>query len=533
MIFDHLLDSATAASFEVPWLLVELGPVGDYGEREFKRLHPFRRGDERLAGENARRIAAIAAQLEPGRIEAIRDALRATPDIGAALARASMDDVLDDPALLELLRFCDAYKTLDALVIGVAEFGWENLAAVGELAAALERGRAGSVGFYLDDRFDRALASARNAARDAQAGYEAARGRLSAGVATALSREQLDEEFIVMRADVRGALPVGVRVLREAPTYFLCALELDDSTLDVLRRRDAAAEAAAAAEHGVRATLSGIVRERAAALQRAAEQFGRTDVLAAQVRFTQRYRCVAPEIVDEPTVEFEAGRFLALEDELRREGRAYAPISVSLHGVAVLTGPNMGGKSVALRTCGTIALCGAFGLPVPAVRARVGLFERIAWLGVGGDDRLGGLLSSFAKEVVRLRDILGLTQRRTLVLVDEFARTTTPHEGRALLIAVIERLRSSQTCALIATHLSGVAKAAGVSHFAVRGLRDVPARAAGASLEASLAALAASMDYTLTHVVNESVGSADALALAALLGLDDELIQSAYDALKE
>jgi DNA mismatch repair ATPase MutS len=533
MILDRLVDPATAASLELPWLFGELNPVSDYGERAFERLHPFGCGEERLAGESARRIATIAASVEPGRIEAIRDALRATPDIGAALARASMGDVLDDPALLELLRFCDACKTLDALLIGVAEFAWENQAAVGELAVALERGRAGSVGFYLDDRFDPTLAAARNAARAAQAGYQAARGRLSAGVATALSREQLDEEFIVMRADLAGALPVGVRVLREAPTYFLCALELDDATVEVLRRRDAAAEVAAATEHSVRAALSATVRERAAALQRATQQFGRTDLLAAQVRFTQRYQCIAPEIVDEPTVEFEAGRFLALEDELAREGRAYAPISVTLHGVAVLTGPNMGGKSVALRTCGTIALCAAFGLPVPATRARVGLFERIAWLGVGGDDRLGGLLSSFAKEVVRLRDILGLTQRRTLVLVDEFARTTTPHEGRALLIAVIERLRSSQTCALIATHLSGVAKAAGVSHFAVRGLRDVPARAAGASLEASLATLAASMDYTLIHVVDQSVGSADALALAALLGLDDELIQSAYDALKE
>ncbi len=218
--------------------------------------------------------------------------------------------------------------------------------------------------------------------------------------------------------------------------------------------------------------------------------------------------------------------------ELEREGRAFTPLSVELNDVAVLTGPNMGGKSVVLRTSGFVAVCAAFGLPVPADAATCGIFDDIAWLGVGIDGETGGLLSSFAREVVRLRELLERERNRRFVLLDEFARTTTPAEGRALLVAVIERLRNLKTVGIAATHLAGVATAAGVKHFAVRGLRGIPEKPATNDLSAALATLGASMDYTIEEVEDESGKRSDAIALAALLGLDDELVASAYEQLQ-
>ena len=105
-----------------------------------------------------------------------------------------------------------------------------------------------------------------------------------------------------------------------------------------------------------------------------------------------------------------------------------------------------------------------------------------------------------------------------LVLLDEFARTTTPREGRALLVAVIERLREMHACALAATHLSGVTKATGARHYAVRGLRGIPRAPATDDLAQALETLAASMDYTLEEVRGERQQGADAIALASLLG---------------
>jgi len=359
------------------------------------------------------------------------------------------------------------------------------------------------------------------------------RGRRVAAIAQALGREISGTEFIVMRADLDGALPAGIRVVREAPTYVLCEIDADEATLAALGRREDAAAAVAAAEERVRAALGDVVRMHAAALDASTANFGSNDVAIAAARFTQQHRCVVAEIVASPAISFEDGVYSPLAHELERQGRAFTPITVSLADAAVLSGPNMGGKSVALRTCGFIALCAALGLPVPAKRARVALFGEIAWLGAGTDGDGGGLLSSFAREVVRLRDALERDNAPALALLDEFARTTTPREGRAIVIAVIAALRNRGALAFAATHLSGIAEGARVRHFAVRGLRGIPERPATDDLNAALETLAASMDYTIEEVGENGERRSDAIALASLLGLDEALVGDAYAALEE
>jgi len=526
-----LLDDATARALEFPWLREQLAPASDYGQRIFAELVPFRPGEESLASGRASQISKLSAALQLSQFDTLREVFRNVPDAAMAIARASMGDTLSDANFLELQRFFDACERVDA--IGVPA-GLQPTAdeAVSACARAIELGRAGKFGFYLDDRFDETLARARGGFERAQAEYDAVRGRAAARVAELLDREIAGNEFIVMRSDLKGTLPQGVRVVREAPTYFLCELDADEATLAALQRRDEAATTVAEAEEAVRARLSHVIRSYAAALDLAARRFGESDVMVAAARFSKTFDCVAPAYSSEKLqVVYDGGRFLPLAVELERDGRAFTAVSISLDDIAVLTGPNMGGKSVVLRTSGFIAVCAAFGVPVPAVSASVGLFDEITWLGVGADEDFGGLLSSFAREVLRFRDMLGRTRERRFVLMDEFARTTTPREGRALLIAVIERLRLLRAVGLSATHLAGIAPAAAVRHFAVRGLRGIPEKPATSDLSAALATLAASMDYTIEEIEDESERRSDAIALAALLGLDSELIASAYDEL--
>jgi hypothetical protein len=531
-----LLDDVSAQSLDLEWLLHEIEPVSEYGRREIAATpRLFVRGHEREAQRRAESIAAIARKLDASRVGAIHDIVRSAPDALGAIVRAAMGDVLTDADFLEVLRFCDAFARARTLTAEAPSLGARGIEDVETVTAALEPGRAGTSGFYLHEKFDATLGRSRDTARKAQAEYDAVRGRTVERVAGALGRDDLGggNEFIIMRADMLDALPAGVRVVRDAPTYILCELDLDDPSRDALRRREAAASAVGVAEEVVRAGLSNTIRAHAEGLERAAVWFGELDAAVAAVHFSQTYSCAPAEIVDEPIVSFADGRFLPLAAELSREARAYTPIALDLTGVAVLTGPNMGGKSVALRTCGLVALCAALGLPVPATSARVGLFDRIAWLGIGLESEPGGLLSSFAKEVVGLRDVLARDDERALVLIDEFARTTTPHEGRALLVALVERLRARDACALVATHLAGVSQSSRARHFAVRGLRGIPEKPPTDDLAQALRALAASMDYTLAEVTGDGETHADAIALASLLGLDDAFIASAYKALTD
>ena len=121
-----------------------------------------------------------------------------------------------------------------------------------------------------------------------------------------------------MRTDLPATLPPGVRVLREAATYVLCALEFDEATQAALQRRDAAADAVAAAEEAVRVHLSGIVRSHAAGLDAAATALGELDVLVAAARFTSSYGCTVAHIVAEPALAFTSGRFLPLARNSKR-----------------------------------------------------------------------------------------------------------------------------------------------------------------------------------------------------------------------
>jgi DNA mismatch repair ATPase MutS len=443
-----------------------------------------------------------------------------------------MGDDLSDANLLELQRFFDACIRFDSLASGVEALPRTATDAVVECARRLELGRAGKFGFYLADGFDPALGRARAALAQGQAEYDAVRGRATAEIARRLGREVEGDEFIIMRADLNGALPAGVRVVREAPTYLLCEIEETEATLAAMERRDVLATAAADAEESARRMLTDVVRSQAAALNAASDAFGEADVLVAAARFAQTNGCAVARVVPNAMLQFTDGCFIPLALELEKEGRQFTKISIAINDVAVLTGPNMGGKSVCLRTCGFIAICAAFGLPVPASNATVSLFSEISWLGVGADDEPGGLLSSFAREVVRLRDVLERDRRPLFVLLDEFARTTTPREGKALLVAVLKRLQAMGARGLSATHLAGIATAAGVRHFAVRGLRGIPERPATSDLHQALETLAASMDYTIEEVTDESATRSDAIALAALLGLDERMIADAYDAME-
>ena len=172
-----MLDAASAAALGTDWLDAAVAPVSPYGERLFARRAPFVPGREAEAQESAERVAAVAQQLDPERLDAVRGVLAASPDVASVVARASLGETLDDPSLLELLRFCEAIERVDALLAAEAIFGPIGSEAVGALAGALAPGKRGPRGFYLAEGFDPALGQARGALAAAQAELESARGR--------------------------------------------------------------------------------------------------------------------------------------------------------------------------------------------------------------------------------------------------------------------------------------------------------------------------------------------------------------------
>ncbi|MCY3968468.1 MAG: Smr/MutS family protein [Acidobacteria bacterium] len=138
------------------------------------------------------------------------------------------------------------------------------------------------------------------------------------------------------------------------------------------------------------------------------------------------------------------------------------PLDLALddHRTMVLTGPNAGGKTVALKTVGLLCLMTQAGLPVPAARdSQFPIFDHLVAV-VGDDQSVLDEQSTFSARLLRLREVWRHAGPRTLVLLDEVGAGTNPEEGAALGIALLEGLVESASLGILTTHLTQLAAAA-------------------------------------------------------------------------
>jgi DNA mismatch repair protein MutS2 len=186
----------------------------------------------------------------------------------------------------------------------------------------------------------------------------------------------------------------------------------------------------------------------------AAAAIAEMDALFARGRFAREYDACIPEFADEAVIALDAARHPVLESTLRPQGRSVVPLSLSLgkeDTVLVISGPNTGGKTVALKTVGLAVLAAQSGIPVAAQSARLGIFDRVL-ADIGDEQSIAADLSTFSAHVLNLKAILGTLTPRSLVLLDEMGTGTAPEEGAALAVALLEEFRTRGCLVLATTH---------------------------------------------------------------------------------
>jgi DNA mismatch repair protein MutS2 len=196
-----------------------------------------------------------------------------------------------------------------------------------------------------------------------------------------------------------------------------------------------------------------IVEERGP-LSHAAATVAEMDALLARGRFAREFDACIPEFADEAIIAFDAARHPVLESTLRPQGRSVVPLGLTLgkgDTVLVISGPNTGGKTVALKTVGLAVLAAQSGIPVAAHAARLGIFDRVL-ADIGDEQSIAADLSTFSAHVLNLKSILGILTPRSLVLLDEMGTGTAPEEGAALAVALLEEFRTRGCLVLATTH---------------------------------------------------------------------------------
>jgi DNA mismatch repair protein MutS2 len=203
------------------------------------------------------------------------------------------------------------------------------------------------------------------------------------------------------------------------------------------------------------ALLTARLRELGPPIARAAESYAELEFQLAKGRFAAEFGGVAADFSGgaPAPLDLQDVRHPLLVATLKESGREVVPLSLALEDrrIVIVSGPNTGGKTVALKTVGVAALMAQTGLPVCAGSARLPIFDRVL-ADIGDLQSLRESLSTFSSHIVNLRSILGAVTAYSLVLLDELGAATDPGEGAALAIAIVEHLLRAGATALISTH---------------------------------------------------------------------------------
>lgn len=191
-----------------------------------------------------------------------------------------------------------------------------------------------------------------------------------------------------------------------------------------------------------------------------AEVAGELDALQACAIFADRVDASRPSFNEDHVLHLIDARHPLLDERLTDDkSQRVVPVTVSLDREStalVISGPNAGGKTVALKTTGVVVAMAMSGLPVPAADGTmIPIIDEIHVL-IGDDQSVLEHLSTFSAYLVRLKRILGRVTNRSLVMLDELGSGTDPEEGAALAASTVEFLLERGALLMITTHLSSL-----------------------------------------------------------------------------
>ena len=313
-------------------------------------------------------------------------------------------------------------------------------------------------------RIRREIEKQRRSIQDSLRGYLR---RLSEGGA-------VQDELVTIRGE-RFVIPIKVEQKRRVQgvghgasssgqTVFVEPLETIEQNNELVRLFDEEQ----AEIHRILVDMTRRIGESAAPILAAAETLAELELQFAKARFAEEYNCVRAAVSAEdlrgdsshPFMSNKArlilinARHPLLEHNLKAKGGRVVPTTVELEDEAselVITGPNTGGKTVVLKTIGLLSLMAQSGIPVPADRAELPIFDAVL-ADIGDYQSIEQNLSTFSAHVTNIDFISHTATRQSLVLLDELGSATDPEEGAALAVAIADHFRRLGCVTVISTH---------------------------------------------------------------------------------
>ena len=284
----------------------------------------------------------------------------------------------------------------------------------------------------------------------------------------------VQDELITIRGE-RFVIPVKTEQKRRVngvvhgasssgQTVFIEPLETIEQNNELVRLLDDEM----AEIHRILLEMTSRIAEHGAAIVEATGILAEVEWQFAKARFAEEYDCASPEISDSGPrrLSLHDARHPLLERNLKPKGGTVVPLTLEMgantevpggrlpqadYFQLVITGPNTGGKTVGLKTVGLLALMAQAGVPVPAQRAVLPIFDTVL-ADIGDYQSIEQNLSTFSAHVTNIDFISRTATAQSLVLLDELGSATDPEEGAALAVAISDHMRRIGCMSVISTH---------------------------------------------------------------------------------
>ncbi len=470
---------------------------------------------------DAREVAEL--QRETAEARAVMDEggevdTQSAADISDAVTRAALGGILAGGDLLQVAAAIDVHRRAKAGILSVRQ----HAPLMADIAAGIPdlrdlsrriRARIGPRGEVLDDA-THTLRALRSQIRRA---YGRVTGALNALMQSSQAENALQDKVISIRND-RLVVQVKAEMRSRIPGIVHDASNTG-ATLFVepvatIEMGNEWRELALAEEREIRQVLrdlSDMVGEHAPDIRRANNLTARLDFIMARARFSYALRGIGAASPPGGVGDMSARLINARHPLL---GNSAIPINVTIGpgwSVLVVTGPNTGGKTVAMKTVGLLALMNQSGLHIPADEgSALPVFDGV-YADVGDRQSIEQSVSTFSSHIRNVIQILDAATPKSLALLDELGTSTDAEEGSALAKAILEHLANNRVSAIATTHHRGVAAFA---------------ETAPNMMNASVQLDPDSLQPTY-HLTLGIPGRSYAMAIAASLGLPAPIMDSA------
>lgn len=548
-MLDYFMEE-TRNNLDLPGILDSIDTLSPYGDELKAAARPYLPAEERLLEkelENLAGIICLVRSVPREKLEPIKDLFFQLPRVRDELDYLGVKAALTAPMFFNLNKFLylsrkirehldDAVETAGSNPDNTVSRWWRNSALSWpvnpELLQLLKVEK--SYSFYIGNYGD--------------AQYKHAEAKVQQLEAGLRQKAAVDEEKILKELDIKGLCFSGkvltvskktreladrlsrhprLSLKKESITRYEFTRKELPGEMDLVKELDACKNSLWELESKIMDELSLRTADFLSYLKEVTRKIGQLDWLLSKAFYAEKHGASVPLISrGSEWIKIRDGFHPVVDNELKTTGRSFTPLSIELFpGAAVLTGANMSGKTIALKTVGTLAAMSQMALPVTAGMMKFRPVDFMFFSTARDGEKVG--LSGFATEVQALNRAVEHknTGKRGLVLLDEPARGTNPEEGAAIARAFLNVLARGGSYVMAATHFDGLVKDEGFVHWQVRGLKDL-------NETLIIKDIYSSFDYCLEKISQGDKVPRDALKVAALMKTDRQVLGLAKEYLQ-